>query len=140
MFIKINETLYPAAVSGRIADGEWDGRESKAITLEMSYAEANELFVDGLAWSIVEIEEVHAYAENGSYAYDENGKHIMEEQITEYDNSEYNLAGDIIDHRDGTVTVKMGKPTQFEIMEKQLADAVTVEELNTAYKEGVNSL
>lgn len=114
MFVKVNGTLYPAAVSGRLADSEWDGRASKAITLEMSYAEANELFVDGVAWSIVEQNEVPTYAEDGSYAYDENGNQIMETQTTEYDNSEYNLAGDITDHRDGTITAKMGKLTDLE--------------------------
>lgn len=36
------------------------------------------------------------------------------EVVNEYDNSEYSLAGDITDHRDGTVSIKMGKPTEAE--------------------------
>lgn len=110
-YIKINETLYPATVSGRVQDKDWDNRESKAITLEMDYATAAALFVDGLAWSIVQREEVPTYQP------DENGNPVQigtEMQETEFDNSEYNLAGDITDHRDGTVTVKMGKLTDLE--------------------------
>ena len=53
-FIKINETLYPATITGRITDNDWDKRESKSIKLEMDYATAIKLFVDGLAWSIVQ--------------------------------------------------------------------------------------
>ena len=69
-YIKINDTLYPATVSGKMQDREWDNRESKAITLTMTYATANALFVDGLAWSIVQQDEVPAYQkdENGELA------------------------------------------------------------------------
>lgn len=97
IFVKINDTFYPATISGRVADSNWDGRESKSITLEMDYATAIKLFVNGLAWSIVEQNEVDG-----------------EIHETEYDNSEYNLAGDITDHRDGTITAKMGKLTDLE--------------------------
>ena len=133
--IKINETLYPATVNGRMVDRDWDNRESKAITLEMDYETASSLFVDGLAWSIVEQEEVPAYKtntwtepvldEDGETVLDENGEPVVTEksetvqdgteiQETEWDNSEYNIAGDITDHRDGTITVKMGKLTDLE--------------------------
>lgn len=111
MYIKINETLYPATVSGRVADKDWDNRASKAITLEMDYTTAVALFVDGLAWSIVQQNEVPVYEEG------ENGESIQtgtEIQESEWDNSEYNLAGDITVHRDGTITVKMGMLTDLE--------------------------
>lgn len=106
-YIKINETLYPATISGRVQDNDWDKRESKSITLEMDYATAIKLFVDGLAWSIVQQNEVPIYDEEGN----QTGTEMQE---TVFDNSEYNLAGDITDHRDGTVTVKMGKLTDLE--------------------------
>lgn len=106
-YIKINDNLYPATISGRVQDNEWDKRESKSITLGMDYATASALFVDGAAWSIVEQHEVPIFDEDGN----ENGTEVQE---TEWDNSEYNLAGDITDHRDGTITVKMGKLTDLE--------------------------
>ena len=110
-FITINETLYPATISGRVQDKDWDNRESKAITLEMDYPTASALFVDGLAWSIVQQEEIPVFE------LDENGNEVQtgtKMQETEFDNSEYNLAGDITDHRDGTITVKMGRLTDLE--------------------------
>ena len=114
MYIKINNTLYPAVINGRVADQEWDGRASKAITLEMSYYEATELFTNGLSWKIVDIKKVPVYNEQGLYVYDEEGNQVMEDQVTEYDNSEFNVAGDIVDHRNGMLTVKMGKLTDLE--------------------------
>ena len=118
-YIKINDTLYPATVSGKMQDREWDNRESKAITLTMTYATANALFVDGLAWSIVQQDEVPAYQkdENGELVLDENGEHIQtgtETQEIEFDNSEFTIRGDLTVHVDGTCTVEMGKLTDLE--------------------------
>lgn len=106
-FIKINNTLYPATIRGRVSDTEWDNRKSKSITLEMDYATAMSLFVDEVAWSIVQKYQAPVYDENGK----QTGTETKED---EFDNSEYCLAGDITDHRDGTVTVKMGKFTALE--------------------------
>ena len=97
VFVKINNTLYPAIVSGKITDTNWDNRKSKSIKVEMDYETASGLFVDGLVWSIVAQNEVDG-----------------EIHETEYDNSEYNLAGDVTDHRDGTITAKMGCLTELE--------------------------
>lgn len=127
-YVKINGTTYPATINGKLVDREWSDRESKTITLEMAYADAIALFVDGLAWSI--LMDAEQEQENGSIVT------VQEE----YDNSEYSMAGSITDNRDGTISVKMGKPTQLEAMQAQLANAVTQTELETAYTEGVNSL
>lgn len=108
-FIKINETLYPATISGRVQDKDWDNRASKAITLEMDYATAAALFVDGLAWSIVMRSEEPVFDENG----EQTGTEILE---SEYDNSEYDVAGPITDNRNGTITAKMGKITAEEAL------------------------
>lgn len=107
IFVKINNKLYPATISGKVTDKDWDNRESKSIKLEMDYETAIGLFVDGMAWSIVQQEEVPVFDENG----EQTGTELKE---TEFDNSEYNLAGDITDHRDGTITAKMGKLTPLE--------------------------
>ena len=106
-YIKINNTLYPAEVSGRMKDTDWDGRESKSIKIEMDYETANEIFVSGLKWSIVQQNEVPTFDENGN----PSGTETKE---TEFDNSDYCLAGDLTDHRDGNITVKMGKLTDLE--------------------------
>lgn len=108
-FVKINGTKYPAAIKGMVADQEWDGRESKAITLEMDYATAVSLFVNGLPWSIVHQQEVPVFDENGV----QTGTQVQE---TEYDNSEYDVAGPITDHRNGIITAKMGKITDGEAL------------------------
>lgn len=111
-YIEINDTRYPAIITGRLADSDWGNRASKAITIELSYAEALELFVDNTVWFIVQEDERQEAVE------DEEGN-ISYETITtldRYDNSDYNLAGDIIDHRNGTITIKMGKPTAEELL------------------------
>lgn len=118
-YIKINNTKYPATVNGKMSDAAWDGRASKSITLDMDYATASALFVDGIAWSIVQTQEVPVYEtnENGELVLDELGNPEVREyetQETEFDNSDYCLAGDITDHRDGRITVKMGKLTDLE--------------------------
>lgn len=105
IYIKINDNLYPAEIEGKITDTAWDNRSSKAITLEMDYATANAMFVDGLAWSIVM--EATDYIE-------ENGEVKETVRTVEYDNAEYCVAGSITDNRDGTMTVKMGKLTELE--------------------------
>ena len=119
IFVRINDNLYPAEINGRMSDTAWDNRASKAITLEMSYATASALFVDGAAWAIVQTQEVPVYEtdENGEPFLDELGNPEVKEyetQETEFDNSDYCLAGDITDHRDGRITVKMGALTEVE--------------------------
>jgi hypothetical protein len=106
VYVKVNETLYPARISGKMQDKEWDGRESKAITVEVDFATLDELFPDGTPWSIVN-EDVVA-------VLDDKGNETTKTQLVEYDNSDFSIRGDIIVHVDGTCTVKMGKPTDLE--------------------------
>ena len=110
--VEINGVQYPASITGRLNDKDWDNRESKAIELEMAYGEAMQLFVDDAQWNIVQDVEVMREVE------DENGNITMETVVEQerYDNSDYCIAGDIVDHRNGTVTVKMGKPTAMELL------------------------
>lgn len=127
-YVKVNGTTYTAVINGKHIDREWNDRESKSITLAMDYATALALFVDGLNWSIVM--DVEKEQEDGSIVT------VQEE----YDNSDYSMAGSITDNRDGTLAVKMGKPTQIETLESQITGTITETELNNAYQEGVNSL
>lgn len=113
VYVEINGVQYPASITGRIHDKDWDDRESKAITLDMSYADAVNIFADDIVWNIVQdIEETieHIDDETGETTYET----ILNQEY--YDNSDYSIAGDIVDHRNGQVTVKMGKPTAEEIL------------------------
>lgn len=108
IYIKVNNTEYSAAVNGNLVDRNWNGRDTKTIYLTMSYDAVAALLPDNTPWSIVQRDMVDVL--------DEQGKPTGEtkEVVNEYDNSEYSLAGDITDHRDGTVSIKMGKPTETE--------------------------
>ena len=117
IYFKANNTEYPASIAGRMADRDWGGRESKAVTLTMTHAAAVQLFVDGLAWSIVQRDTVPVYGTDG------NPTGETEEQVQEWDNADYCVAGPITDNRDGTITAKMGKKTELELAREQAADA-----------------
>lgn len=108
IYIKVNNTEYPATVSGNRQDRTWDDRDTKTVTLTMSHDEAAALLPSGTPWSIVQRETVDVLDEQGQPTGE------TKEVVNEYDNSEYSLAGDITDHRDGTVSIKMGKPTETE--------------------------
>ena len=107
-YIKVNNTEYPATIAGILKDREWNEREVKNIRLTMTATAVAALLPDNTPWSIVQRDTVDVL--------DEQGKPTGEtkEVVNEWDNSEYSLAGDITDHRDGTVSIKMGKPTEAE--------------------------
>lgn len=112
--VKVNGTIYPAVVDGQMNDYQWDNRESKAITLEMSHDAAIVAFQNGTPWSIVVTEQRPVIDAAGDPVLDADGAQVFEPTETEIDNSDYSIAGDVTDHRDGTVTVKMGRPTDLE--------------------------
>lgn len=136
-YIKVNNTLYPATIDGRIADYEWDRRDTKSITLSMTYAEVLALLPDNTPWAIVQKDTVQKIGEDGQPMVDTSGNPVTEEVTSEFDNSEYSISGVIRDNRDGTVTIKMGKPTEIEAV---TANAISASDLENAYKEGVNSI
>ena len=109
-YFKTNNTEYPASIAGRMADRDWDGRASKSVTLTMTHAAAVQLFVDGLVWSIVQRDTVPVYGTDG------NPTGETEEQVQEWDNADYCVAGPITDNRDGTITAKMGKKTASDLL------------------------
>lgn len=119
IYFKTNNTEYPASIAGKVTDRDWGGRESKAVTLEMEYTVASQLFVDGLSWSIVQRDTVPVYDKDG------NPTGETKEQVQEWDNSDYNVAGSITDNRNGTCTCKMGKKTQLETEQELREDAET---------------
>lgn len=109
IYIKVNNTEYPAAVSGANNDRMWDGRDTKTIHLAMTHDEAAALLPDNTPWSIVQRDTVPKYDSDGQPTGE------TEEVVNEWDNSAYSLSGAITDHRDGTVSIKMGKPTESEL-------------------------
>lgn len=123
-YIKVNNTLYPAKIDGRIADYEWDRRDTKSITLSMTYAEVLALLPDNTPWSIVQKDTVQKIGEDGQPMVDGSGNPVTEEVTSEFDNSEYSISGIIRDNRDGTVTIKMGKPTEIENILSELESEV----------------
>lgn len=115
--IKIGNQEHEATVSGVSTDGKWGNRASKSITLTMDYATAVSTFADDVPWSILY---------QPSDYYDPETQQMVKPPVEEYDNSEYCVAGSITDNRDGTVTVKMGKPT-FEELYNILKEAAESE-------------
>ena len=117
IYVKVNNTEYPATVDGVNNDRTWDNRDTKTVTLTMTHDEAATLLPSGTPWSIVQRETVDVLDEQGQPTGD------AKEVVNEYDNSEYSISGEITDYRDGTVSIKMGKPTETETLRKQLEDA-----------------
>lgn len=97
VYLKINDTLYPAEIKNRARDTDWDNRDSLAVTLTMSYEEAVSLFTDDMTWGHVYQDEI------------DGGTEV-------HDDSDYSVAGPITDNRDGTVTCKMGKLLDSEAL------------------------
>lgn len=117
IYVKVNNTEYPATVDGVNNDRTWNGRDTKTVTLTMTHDEAATLLPSGTPWSIVQRDMVDVLDEQG----EPTGE--TKEVVNEYDNSAYSLAGDITDHRNGTVSIKMGKPTETETLRAEKADA-----------------
>lgn len=115
-FIKVNGQEYPAKVIYLYKDRNWDMRESVAAHLTMPYAQAAALLPSGTPWSIVQRETVDVLDNDG------NATGQTEEVVTEEDMSAYSLTGQIVDYRDGTVSIKMGKLTEVETLRAQLAE------------------
>lgn len=108
-FIKVNGQEYPATLIYNYKDLNWDMRETQTVHLTMPYAQAAALLPDNTPWSNV-FRETKDKLDN-----DGNPTGQTEEVVTEEDMSAYSLAGEIVDHRDGTVSIKMGKPTESEL-------------------------
>ena len=108
-YIKVNNTEYPAIITGEHKDRTWGEREVKNIRLTMTATDAAALLPDNTPWSIIQRDTVPKYDSDSQPTGE------TEEVVNEWDNSAYSLSGAITDHRDGTVTVKMGKPTESEL-------------------------
>lgn len=108
-YLKVNGQEYPAKFISKYQDLNWDKRETKTIYLTMSHDAVAALLPDNTPWSIVQRETVDVLDEQGQPTGE------TQEVVNEWDNSDYSLSGAITDHRDGTVSIKMGKPTESEL-------------------------
>lgn len=102
-FLKANNTETPCEAAEHYRDSAW-GRPTCTVTIKASAAEIAALLPSNAPWSLIEREDV----------LDELGAPTGQTVDHERDMSEYSLSGDITDHRDGTVSIKMGKPTETE--------------------------
>lgn len=107
-FVKINSINYPAEIYGHVRDRDWDNRESKVIILEMTIEEALALFTDNVQWSIV------------------YGTQTIPQD-------DFIIAGPITDNRNGTVSVRMGKPTAAEVSSVITGEQIANIDMATAY-------
>lgn len=128
IYVKINNVLYPAEISGRTNDPTWGNRESKLITLDGDFSTVDALFPEGVAWQIVCEDAMPVLDKDGNPVMDENGEAKYQIQQTEFDNSAFNMRGDITVHADGTCTVKMGQKTEVEEL-RELSDELLLEVL-----------
>lgn len=102
-YLKANNTETPCEAAEHYRDSAW-GRPTCTVTIKASTAEIAALLPNNAPWSLIEREDV----------LDELGAPTGQTIDHERDMSEYSLSGDITDHRDGTVSIKMGKPTETE--------------------------
>lgn len=102
-YLKANNTETPCEAAEHYRDSAW-GRPTCTVTIKASAAEIAALLPNNAPWSLIERED----------ALDESGMPTGQTVDHERDMSDYSLSGDITDHRDGTVSIKMGKPTEAE--------------------------
>lgn len=102
-YLKANNTETPCEAAEHYRDSAW-GRPTCTVTIKGSAAEIAALLPSNAPWSLIERED----------ALDESGMLTGQTVDHERDMSDYSLSGDITDHRDGTVSIKMGKPTEEE--------------------------
>ena len=93
-YIKINGQEYPAEVIYLYKDRNWNDRDVRNVFLNLPYDQVVALMPTGTKWSSI-IKENDVVTE-------------------ETDMSEFSIAGQVVDYRNGTVSIKMGKPTETE--------------------------
>lgn len=147
--IQINESIYPIL---DIADVTMrNNRESKRIDLEMSHEDAAKLFVDNIDMTLIKSYQLTNYIdiEVPRTEVNENGEEYTvidlksQMEITdvneETDLSDYCIAADIVDYRDGRLSVYMSKTSEQDLLEVIGPKASTKREL-TNFIECVDSI
>lgn len=99
--------LEPPIIAKKIAENGAN-QDYLRITLSATYTDVLAYFVDNATYAIRQFD------------IGESGEEL--ETYTDFDWSEYSVAKDIVDHRDGRVTVYMAKPNEQE----QVAEALKI--------------
>lgn len=99
--------LEPPIIAKKIAENGAN-QDYLRITLSATYADVLAYFVDNATYAIRQFD------------IGKSGEEL--ETYTDFDWSEYSVAKDIVDHRDGRVTVYMAKPNEQE----QVAEALKI--------------
>lgn len=107
IYVKIGETMKEATVNGYRRDPKWDYRDVEEITIEATADEAKELFPDGVEWELVQTFE--------PYLDEATNEIIQPEPITK-NHGEFCVSGAVTDHRNGKVSIRMGKLTDAELL------------------------
>ena len=125
VFANITFDMADLASNNRIhrADATREWRQLRVVG---SYADIAAAFIDNATYH----REYESPREIDTGEVDAEGNPIRETVIETQveDLSDYSIAGEIVDHRDGTITVYMGKPTEKELLE-QAFDALMLEVL-----------
>ena len=108
--IIVGEETFECAPRAAQATREW-----RRFTISATTAEALAAFVPGAvigrAWD--------------SAIYDEEGTQTGTEVLTE-DLIDYCIVGDVVDHRDGTVSVYIGKKTDAELYQETIDELMLI--------------
>ena len=99
--------LEPPIIAKKIAENGAN-QDYLRITLSATYADVLAYFVDNATYAIRQFD------------IGESGEELK--TYTDFDWSEYSVGKDIVDHRDGRVTVYMAKPNEQE----QVAEALKI--------------
>lgn len=116
-YVRVGEAKFELISSvGRIKNPNFKDRDTKNFTINASYDDASQLVASGNAWCISEV-----YGASSEDLIPSNATEVLRDEdgnvngfIMEYDNSEYNIPGDITVHNDGTVTIEYGKPSELD--------------------------
>lgn len=116
VYVKVGETMLEAVVNGYRRDPKWDYRDVEEVTVAATADEVKALFADGVDWDLVQTFE--------PYVDEATGEIITPEPKTK-NHGEFCVSGAVIDHRNGTVTIRMGKITAEEAL-AELKEALNV--------------
>ncbi len=109
------------------------GREWRRIAVTGTVEAVKAAFVDHAQY-------VQAWESLETVTDPETGESSTQTVEYTHDLSDWSVAGEVVDHRDGTCTVLMGKPTEAERLQAQIAAMPDYEELASVIREGVNGI